>query len=412
MREQPALVLAVHAAPGHAWAAGSPEGPHRVAHCLAGLREAGLLLAGREESGTHASVRLLPGPHTPAPRALLTSIHPPAYLGALAALHTPTKVADEDDAEEFTYAGPGSLAEAAAAAGCVTAVVDAVCGPPPPGGSPRPAGLALVRPPGHHAGPGSGPDLAASALGLGGGPGPGRAPSGFCLLSNVALGAAHARDAWGRGRPLVVDLDVHVGDGTQAALAGWGRGEGGGTGGGALVIDLHEAGVWPFDRGDPADGGPPAGPAIINVPLPPGSGDAAARAALARVITPAAVAFRPDIVFVCLGLDAHAADPLGRLAWRSRTYGALLAGLARLASDLAGGRLVVVLEGGYSAAGLARGTAAVGRALVGRQGVERARTPADEAADEGGTDVDEEAVGDAEAAVRAALDDVCTRHGL
>ena len=415
----PALVVAVNRAAAHAWPGGSPEGPHRIFYVLQGLaRGVGLTASGlapTEESLSASTppalLRVLPGPPPPPPASLLTSIHPPAYLAALAAIRTHTKVADEDDEVEFTYAGPGTAAAAVQAVGAVVAVVDAVCGWDEGacggrvgGVAMRPAGLALVRPPGHHAGPG-GPDLRASAVGLG--TPPGRAPSGFCMLSNVALAAAHARSAWGLARPLIIDLDVHVGDGTQAALRGrWARGD-------ALVIDLHEAGVWPFDTGAADDMGPPEGPSIINVPLPPGSGDAAAREAFARVIAPAAAGFKPSIVFVSLGLDAHAADPLGRLGWCSATYGFLLAAIAGLAAEHAGGRLVVALEGGYSEGGLVRGTAATVRALVQRQGVAgRGRTVADEGADEGGTDVDEEAERATDGAVVATLDEVCERHGL
>jgi acetoin utilization deacetylase AcuC-like enzyme len=431
----PALVVSVNAAASHAWpGGGSPEGPARIGHALAGLAR-GLGLGGAgpvsEDSLLSAAptsppglVRVLPGPHPPPPAGLLAVIHPPAYLAALGAIGTHTKVADEDDEAEFTYAGPATAGEAARAVGAVVAVVDAVCGwgggGDEGGGrtatattTSRPAGFALVRPPGHHAGPGSGPDLAASALGLGGGAPAGtrgRAPSGFCFLSNVACAAAHARAAWGLPRPLIIDLDVHVGDGTQAALRGWGRG-------GALVADFHQAGVWPHDTGAVGDTGPPEGPAVINVPLPPGSGDAGARAAFDRVVAPAAAAFRPSIVFVSLGLDAHAADPLGGLCWRSRTYGALVDGAAGLADAYAGGRLVVVLEGGYSAAGLVGGTAAAARALVGRvrrrrDGDATARTAADDALDDCGTDVDEEAERATDADVAAALDEVCARHGL
>ena len=412
MESDASLVLGVAPGTAHAWrlpgtsteSPASPEGPHRIEHCLAGLRKAGLLSGAGAPA--HPNLRVL-DPAPPAPRSLLASIHPPPYLDALASITAPTKVADSDDEVEFTYAGPDSAAEAARAAGCVAAVVDAVCRAPSPSTSARPAGLALVRPPGHHAGPGSGPDLRDSALGLGGARG--RAPSGFCLLSNVALGAAHARSAWDLTRPLIVDLDVHVGDGTQAALGGWGRGEDG-SGGGALIIDFHQKGVWPHDTGGAADVGSENGPAVLNVPLTVGSGDAAARSAFHRVIAPAARAFAPDIIFVSLGLDAHAADPLGGLAWRSRTFGALLSGLAALAADLCQGRLVVVLEGGYSAVGLERGIAAVARALVKGPGVERSAE--EEAADDGGTDVDEEGVRATGAAVEAALDDVVARHGL
>jgi acetoin utilization deacetylase AcuC-like enzyme len=271
----PTLVIGVAAAPGHAWP-GSPESPARIDAVLQGLRRAGIVdidpsteedvRAEGAACAAGAGATVLPSSQrVPVPASALAAVcatHTRPYLNALAAIAAPAKVADADDDVEFTYATPSTPTAALAAAAAVCRVVDAVCD----SGGPC-TGLALVRPPGHHAGPGGAePDLAASAAG-----GPpssgGRAPSGFCFISNAAVGAAHARAAHARTRPLVVDVDVHVGDGTQAALRGWGRGDQGeGEGGsatGALVIDLHEAGVWPADTGGADDvGGPPGvGPA-------------------------------------------------------------------------------------------------------------------------------------------------------
>lgn len=354
------VLVASFRAPGHAWPVEnvSPDSPARVDAALAGLAAA-----------CAAPTALPPGSWAPAPRAALEAVHDGAYLdwleaasaAAKAGVQGAVKVADSDDEVEFTYATPSTAADAVTAAGACLEVTRRVLASPSPL-----LGLALVRPPGHHAGRGRP-----------------TAPSGFCFLNSVAVAAAAARRA-GVDRVAILDIDVHVGDGTASIFAGDPS---------VLVLDVHEAGVWPGGGGVSERGSGEGDGATINVPLPPGAGDAAAAAVAARVVAPALARFQPALVIVSLGLDAHAADPLGGLAWTGEAYRFLGAAAASAARAHASGKLVAVLEGGYSAAGIADGVAGFVR------GVERGVA---EGAPAGTPPVD------AEAAVAA----VVAEHGL
>lgn len=316
----PPWLLAAAPAHAHAWpgVCGSPERPSRVEWALAGVARAGV----------PPPARLNAWP--PAPRAALARVHAASYLAWLdaSAALPPTKVADVDDEAEFTYATPATRDAAVAAAGAALALVDAVLAPG--GRGPRFA-LSLCRPPGHHAGSGA----------AGPGDAPAAAPSGFCFLNSAAVAAAAARAApHALPRVAVVDVDVHVGDGTANIFD---------EEAGVLVVDTHEAGVWPGGGSVAATG---AAGATLNVPLPPGSGDAAAIAAARRVVAPALANFDPGLVIVSLGADAHAADPLAALAWTRAAYRAMGAAVASV-----GVPVVAVLEGGYSREGVEDGVA-------------------------------------------------------
>jgi acetoin utilization deacetylase AcuC-like enzyme len=248
--------------------------------------------------------------------------------------------------------------------------VDAVCAESArraaAGGGAAPSGFALCRPPGHHA-------LPKSAM-------------GFCIFSNAALAARHAQAVHGLRRVLIYDFDVHHGNGTADTFA---------ADPDVLYISTHQAGSYP-GTGAVLETGTGAGEgATLNVPLPGGAGDAAARAALEDVIGPAAERFKPDIILVSAGYDAHwcaatvtharmhalvllicthslcvcvrfcRRDPLAGLQFTDATYHALSSGLRDLAARLCGGRIVFLLEGGYDLTGLAGGAADSFRALLG-----------------------------------------------
>jgi acetoin utilization deacetylase AcuC-like enzyme len=181
---------------------------------------------------------------------------------------------------------------------------------------------ALVRPPGHHAGPGGG--------------------CGYCVFSNVALAAVHLRRARGLERVAIVDWDVHHGNGTQAAF--W-------TDPSVLSISLHQEDLFPPGSGTVEETGEGAGAAAnINVPLPAGSGRAAYLAALDRVVVPALERFSPDFILVACGLDASMNDPLGRMNLTSECFALMTERVKRAAAALCEERLVLCHEGGYSSA--------------------------------------------------------------
>jgi acetoin utilization deacetylase AcuC-like enzyme len=251
---------------------------------------------------------------------------------------------DPDDPDGPTYATPASYAAALQAAAAAVALVDAVLAAAAPL-----AGLSLCRPPGHHAAASSG-------------------PAGFCLVNSVAVAARHAQARHGARRVAILDWDVHVGNGTQDIFY---------DDPDVLLIDIHRDGVWPESSGALQDIGAGAGRgATINAPLPPGAGHAAALAALAQVVAPALRRFRPDLILVSAGFDAHWRDPLESLQFQSATYHALAAGVRRLAAELCGGRCVLVLEGGYDCEALAESVAEAARGLVGREAATAVLPPA------------------------------------
>ncbi|MCC6628462.1 MAG: histone deacetylase [Chloroflexi bacterium] len=216
-----------------------------------------------------------------------------------------------------TIVTPGSDVAARAAAGAaLLAVAQAL------GGARR--ALALVRPPGHHA-------LAARGM-------------GFCLYNSVAIATAAARATHGLDRVLIVDWDVHHGNGTQAIFEIDPR---------VCVVSLHQ---WPFYPGTGAaeERGTGAGlGTTVNVPLPAGIGDAGYQRVLREIVAPIARRFRPELVLVSAGYDAHAADPLGGMWVTSAGFGALTQQVVALADELCGGRVAFVLEGGYNLEALA-----------------------------------------------------------
>jgi acetoin utilization deacetylase AcuC-like enzyme len=178
-----------------------------------------------------------------------------------------------------------------------------------------PQAFCAVRPPGHHA-------TADTAM-------------GFCLLNGIAIGAAHALHAHRLTRVAVVDFDVHHGNGTEAIFAAEPR---------VAYLSSHQNPLYPGTglEGDVGVGN------VVNAPLPPRSGSAVFRDAWRARLLPALEAFRPQLVLVSAGFDGHHLDPLADLDLGAEDYRWLSAELADLASRHCGGKLVSVLEGGYS----------------------------------------------------------------
>lgn len=205
------------------------------------------------------------------------------------------------------------------AAGGALAAVDAVMT-----GTYRRA-LALVRPPGHHALP----DMA----------------MGFCIFNNPALAARRAQLRYGVERILLLDWDAHHGNGVERTFY---------EDPGVLYISLHRDLSYPATgRVEKAGAGPGTG-YNVNIPLPLRSGDADYKLAWEEVVAPLAAAYRPELVLVCAGFDAHAGDPLGGMNLTDRGFEWLYHATLDIVERYAGGRLAATLEGGYNPAVLGR----------------------------------------------------------
>ena len=251
---------------------------------------------------------------TPRPAAAqeLTMLHARDYVDRIRAESTERG----GDAGGWSPFGRWTFEIAALAVGGCLAAVDAVLDQTVANA------YALVRPPGHHAGPAGG--------------------CGYCVFSNVALAALHLRRARGLNRVAIVDWDVHHGNGTQAAF--W-------TDASVLTISLHQEDLFPPGSGLVEESGEGEGAGTtINVPLPAGSGRAAYLAAMDRVVVPALERFGPDFILVACGFDASLNDPLGRMNLTSECFALMTERIKRAAASLCDARLVLCHEGGYSSA--------------------------------------------------------------
>ncbi len=243
-------------------------------------------------------------------RDVLRAVHPDAYVERIAALSAAGGGALDLD----TVLSEGSFRAALHAAGGAVALVDALLGDSPP--APR-VGASLHRPPGHHA-------LAARAM-------------GFCLFNNAAVAARRALDRWGAERVLVIDWDVHHGNGTNDIFHAEPD---------VLYVSIHESPLYP-GTGPASDmGSGPGEGYTVNLPVPAGSGDAAWCSLVEHVVVPLGLEYRPGIVLLSAGYDAHVRDPLAGCQVTRAGYGQMAASVRGLADDL-GVPLGVVLEGGY-----------------------------------------------------------------
>ena len=224
-----------------------------------------------------------------------------------------------------TILSPASGEAALRAAGAVVAAVDAVMA------GEADNAFCAVRPPGHHAEP--------------------ERAMGFCLFNNVAVGALRARATHGLDRVAVVDFDVHHGNGTQAAFE---------TDDGLFYASTHQSPLYP---GTGAANETGLGN-IVNVPLRPMSGSSQFRTGVTHRILPALEAFRPELVLISAGFDAHRRDPLAQLMLDEADYTWVTERLIELAYRHARGKLVSTLEGGYDLAALGASAAAHVRVLM------------------------------------------------
>lgn len=297
----------------HKTGAGHPERPDRLSAIVQRLEQTGLFdeLAAIEPRES--------------PDEWLTAVHTAEHLAAV-----------REAAKEAGYAGSmdtpvskDSYKVALHAAGGVLAAVDAVME-----GKIRSA-FCAIRPPGHHA-------TKDEAM-------------GFCLLNNVAIAARYAQKKHRLAKVLIVDWDVHHGNGTQAIFY---------DDPSVFYFSTHQ---WPFYPGTGAASERGTGKAAgttLNVPLPRGSGQREYRRAFEEKLVPAAIEFKPDFVLISAGFDAHEHDLLGGMKLTAEDFAELTRIVKTIAEKHCGGRLVSVLEGGYELKGLAASVEAHVRILM------------------------------------------------
>ncbi len=163
---------------------------------------------------------------------------------------------------------------------------------------------------------------------------------GFCLYNSIAVAARYAQRRYGLRRILILDWDVHHGNGTQDIFF---------ADPAVLFISLHQYPLWPPGWGRVDQIGEDGGTGFsINVPLPPGEGDAAYALACERIVTPIATAFQPQLVLVSAGQDCHIADPIGGMALSAAGFAALTRLARRIAADAGAYGPILLLEGGYN----------------------------------------------------------------
>ena len=291
------------ACPEHDPGAGHPESPERLRAVLAAL-----------DDPHFAAIERIEAPR--ATREQLERAHSDEYVE-----HIFASAPEQGHArlDPDTMMSPGSLEAALRAAGATCAAVDAVLT-----GETRRA-FCAVRPPGHHA-------TRSEAM-------------GFCLFNNVAVAAAHALVTHAVRRVAIVDFDVHHGNGTQDIFWHDPR---------VLYASSHQMPLYPGTGAvnEHGDGN------IVNAPLPPGAGSGEFRATWDKRLLPELDLFRPQLLLISAGFDAHARDPLAQLQLETADYTWITQRLVEIADRHADGRIVSALEGGYDLDALRECTAA------------------------------------------------------
>lgn len=246
----------------------------------------------------------------PATTEDLLRVHPASYLETFKS----TSDAGGGELGRRTPFGPGGYQMAAVSAGLSIAALESVLD------GTHTNAYALSRPPGHHCLP----DY----------------PNGFCLFANLALAIQSARAKGLAERIVVLDWDVHHGNGTEAIFY---------DDPDVLTISMHQERNYPMDTGDFADRGDGKGEGFnLNIPLPPGTGHAGYITTMERIVIPHIQAFKPDVIVIACGYDAAAIDPLGRMLATAETFNIMTQQVKALAADLCDGRLMMAHEGGYS----------------------------------------------------------------
>ncbi len=296
---------------GHDMGAGHPERPDRLRALIALFDGPGWEKLRRYEAPV-------------GDRLAMERVHPPAFLDALlAARPGPGELARLDG---DTAMGHGTWAAVERAVGGACRAVDLVLS-----GEVDNA-FSVMRPPGHHA--------------------ERTTPMGFCFVNSIAVAARHAQATHGLSRVAILDFDVHHGNGTQDIF--WSDPT-------VLYCSTHEMPLYP---GTGAAGERGEADTIVNAPLRSGDGGEAFRAAITHRILPRLEAFRPQLVLLSAGFDAHRRDPLATLQFEAEDFAWITREMLALADRHASGRLVSVLEGGYDLEGLTLSAAAHVRTLM------------------------------------------------
>lgn len=271
--------------------------------------------------------RIAPRPATESELAL---VHDPFYIQRVADTHGRARSQLDPD----TGLSEESYEIARLAAGGLLNGIDALLNPQPAINNPQSA-FAFVRPPGHHA-------EADRAM-------------GFCIFNNVAVAAAYAREEYGLKRILIVDWDLHHGNGTQHAFY---------DDPSVLFFSSHQYPYYPGSGGIDETGAGKGKGFTVNAPFPRGFGDAEYFHIYTTVLKPIALAYRPELVLVSAGFDPHGKDPLGGMKVTGEGFAALAAVIREIAEATCPGKLLFTLEGGYHPDGLRDGVRGVLRALT------------------------------------------------
>ena len=287
----------------HTWP-GHPEHKGRLSSTMRLLREDGIL------------ERLQVVPVTPITPERLQRVHAASYVD------TVRRIAEQGGGylDADTYVASGSYDAALASAGALVNLTGAVMR------GEATNGMSLMRPPGHHALPARG--------------------MGFCLFANVAIAARTALAEFGANRVLIVDWDVHHGNGTEDIFY---------DDPAVAFFCTHQYPFYPGTGARTDTGWGEGRGLILNVPFPAGVGDAGYARAFDELLTPFAHRFRPDLILVSAGYDAHWRDPLALEQLTLTGYASLAHRVRWLADELCAGRMVVALEGGYDLDVLAYG---------------------------------------------------------
>jgi len=291
-----------------------PESPERLRYLHEFLKQQPIL------------ARFSPGPIEPAQPGQLELVHDPAYIGQVERFAAAGGGRIEDD----TVLSRQSFDVACLAAGAALLAVDVVlrqnnC-----------RALCLVRPPGHHALP--------------------NAAMGFCLFNNVALAAAYALQRYGLNRVLVVDFDVHHGNGTQDMFYRDPQ---------VYFFSVHRSPFYPGTGAEHETGSGPGLGTKFNLPVRFGTPRPTYRELFQTTLEQAAARARPELLLLSAGFDAHRADPVGSLGLETEDFAPLTRLLVEVANQYCQGRIVSLLEGGYDVRALAESVHAHMEALAG-----------------------------------------------